>query len=275
MDFRVFLLACTAAFFYTPAVIAETSTEMLIHDGKERTYLLSVPEAAAKRGHRPLVIALHPYPSSGRDMAELSKFSELAAKEGFVVAYPDGINGGFNAMICCGDEDDVGFIKAIIEKVSKAHAIDRSRIYAAGISNGADLTYRLAVQLPGIFAAIAPVSGGMTGDWMKKTSGNLPETPVSLITFYGKRDKYQPVFDVGSKFWFEKLDCRAAVSTLPGTDIEVTEGTCSDGSSAKKYVLPDMGHAWPGGMKGYLAYPTAPIDATQLIWQFFKAHPSS
>lgn len=266
----VFIVAaCTCS----QAAIAETSHEKLMHDGKERSFLLSVPADASSRKAMPLVIAAHPYPATGSVMATLSGFSAVAEREGFIVAYPEGIDGGFNALSCCGSEDDVGFISAIIDNVAAARPIDRSRIYATGISNGADLTYRLAVQLPGVFAAIAPVSGGMTGGWMQMPSGNLPSKPVSLITFYGGHDKYHAVFDATKKFWFEKLGCSTAVSTVEG-NIQLTEGTCSDGSSAKAYFLPDMGHDWPGGpASSSMGYAASPVNATELIWEFFRAHP--
>lgn len=52
-------------------------------------------------------------------MADLTGFSALAEREGFLVAYPDGLNGGFNALMCCGAEDDVGFIQAVIKGIGK------------------------------------------------------------------------------------------------------------------------------------------------------------
>lgn len=258
---------CTAA-------AAGTTSESIPFAGKQRSFLLTAP--ATGDAALPLVIALHFYPGSGRGMADLTGFSELAEREGFLVAYPDGINGGFNAMYCCGNEDDVGFIQAVIDEIAATHKVDPTRIYATGISNGADLTYRLAAKLPGVFAAIAPVSGGMSGDWMQMKTGNLPTTPVSLIYFYGKKDRYQVVFGLGAKFWLEKQRCSSEVSTLAGTDIELTKGGCADGSSAAIYALPEMGHAWPGSKgndDGMLGYEAAPFKATDLIWRFFRDNP--
>jgi polyhydroxybutyrate depolymerase len=34
-----------------------------------------------------------------------------------------------------------------------------------------------------------------------------------------------------------------------------------------------MGHAWPGGAAVDLGDPTAPLTATDLLWQFFAEHP--
>ena len=138
------------------------------------------------------------------------------------------------------------------------------------------MTYKLATQLPGVFAAIGPVSGGMSGDWMQMKTGNLPSTPASLITFYGKKDRYQVVFGIGAKFWLEKQNCYGKTSTVDGTNIELIEGTCPNGSEAAIYALPDMGHAWPGSEgteTRMLGYEASPLKATEMIWQFFKDHP--
>lgn len=252
---------------------AETATHKITHDGKERTYLLTVPNTSDGKPLS-LVVALHFYPGSGEALQQLTGFSALAEREGFLVVYPDGLNGGFNALMCCGAEDDVGFIRAVIGKLSGEHKIDPDRIYATGISNGGDLTYRLAAELPDVFAGIAPVSGGMNGDWIQKKTGNLPTRPVSLITFIGDRDRYAGAFKAGVKFWREALKCDVAASAVAGSDVSLSQGTCADGSVVAIYSMPKMGHAWPGGdNKGGLAYTPSPINATELIWAFFRDHP--
>jgi polyhydroxybutyrate depolymerase len=253
----------------TAAEVAGT----LMHAGKERTFLLALPEKTSG-GPLPLVIVMHPYPGSGRGIAELSGFSAIGEREGFIVAYPDGINGGYNAIMCCGVEDDVGFFKSLIKKVSADYKVDPSRIYATGISNGGDMSYRLAAELPGVLAAIGPVSGGMTKEWMDQPSGALPQHPVSLITFHGKKDKYYNLFRTSSDYWLRMGDCKASLSTVENTDIELALADCANGSAAAVYTLPDMGHAWPGSTgDGQLAYPAAQINASELIWEFFRQHP--
>lgn len=252
-----------------PDAIAETLERTVTHDGKQRTYVLTAPDAP-QAGKMSLVIALHFYPGSGRAMADLTSFSTLAERESFLVAYPDGLNGGFNALMCCGKEDDVGFIRAVIEDVGKSHAVDADRIYATGISNGGDLTYRLAAELPGVFAAIAPVSGGMSEDWIRKPSGNLPTEPTTLIAFHGKRDRYEPAFAAGVAFWLDRQECETAASTVEG--VALRTGQCADGSAVALYELPEMGHAWPGG-SGDMGYTPSPVNATELIWVFFRDHP--
>lgn len=271
--FKTKLFLALGMLAISSAASSETLNQKLMHDGKERTFRLTVPEASGDKA-LPLVIGLHYYPGSGRGFENLTGFSVLAEREGFLIAYPDGLNDAFNALMCCGNEDDVGFIRAMIDKIGSEHKVDRKRIYATGISNGGDMTYRLAAELPGVFAAIAPVSGGMTGDWMQKKTGNLPTEPVSLITFIGARDRYAKAFTAGTRFWLEKLACTTEASTVEGTNIELRQGGCAGGGAANIYVLPDMGHAWPGGVDaGSLAFPSSPLKATELIWAFFRNNP--
>ena len=46
------------------------------------------------------------------------------------------------------------------------------------------------------------------------------------------------------------------------------------GRSVESYLIKDGGHAWPGGQRGSPMgdEPSSAINATDLIWAFFKAH---
>lgn len=63
--------------------------------------------------------------------------------------------GTWNAGSCCADAlrenvDDVGFVSALIGRLVKERAVDPARVYATGMSNGAQLSYRLACELADI-----------------------------------------------------------------------------------------------------------------------------
>jgi poly(3-hydroxybutyrate) depolymerase len=55
--------------------------------------------------------------------------------------------------------DDVSFIRALIDKLEHDYPVDPKRVYIAGISNGAMMSYRLACELSDKIAAITPVEG--------------------------------------------------------------------------------------------------------------------
>lgn len=239
--------------------------------GRQRTFKVHAPPSYDGKRPLPLVVTMHHYPSDADGIARTSDMSAKADQEGFLVLYPEGLGGGMNALVCCGDQNDVGFVKALVDRmVTRWHA-DPQRVYATGISNGGDMAFRLAVEAPGVFAAIAPVSGGFIGS--KPASDSYrPEHPVSVITFIGGKDRFYSRFDSGLATWQKRLGCRHAPIEEPSLPNGITHTTleCADGSNMSVYRLPGMGHAWPGAQDGPLADPAAGIDATDLIWDFFK-----
>ncbi|MBM7173178.1 polyhydroxybutyrate depolymerase [Streptomyces sp. G44] len=238
--------------------------------GEKRVYTVHAPPGYTPSAKLPLVIAMHPYPADGKAMAAISGLNSEADEENFLVAYPDGLNRGFNALICCGTEDDVGFVRTITKRLTTTWHADPSRIYATGISNGGDMAYKLAVELPGTFAAIAPVSSGYLGTDAAKTS-YMPKTPVSVITFIGGLDEHYGVMDAGIDSWQQRLSCDSAEPRKLKNNISRTTAKCRDGSDVVVYRMPEMGHSWPGGGGGSMSDPQAGIDATGLMVEFFKA----
>ncbi|MEU7584482.1 PHB depolymerase family esterase [Streptomyces sp. NPDC041068] len=239
--------------------------------GEKRVYTVHAPPGYSTRDRLPLVIAMHPYPADGTAAATISGLSAKADKENFLVAYPDGLNRGYNAMICCGTEDDVGFIRTMTKRLTGTWNADPSRVYATGISNGGDMSYKLAVELPDTFAAIAPVSGGYLGTDAEKAS-YMPKRPVSVITFIGGLDEHYAGMDEGITSWQKRLSCKAGKPTELKNRIKKTTATCRDGSDVAVYRLPEMGHSWPNGAGGGMSDPTAGINATDLLWEFFESH---
>lgn len=62
------------------------------HGGLVRTYLLHVPPAARMSRPVPLVLVFHGGFGTGQGMVALTGFNDLADRQGFLVAYPDGID---------------------------------------------------------------------------------------------------------------------------------------------------------------------------------------
>jgi poly(3-hydroxybutyrate) depolymerase len=246
----------------------------LRHDGTERSYLLHAPPGYDPATPLPLVIALHFYPGDGAAMRQMVGLDAKADREHALVAYPDGRYGGFNALICCGSSDDVGFLKALTAHLVDTWRADPDRVYLTGISNGGDMSFRAAVEAEGMFAAIGVVSGGYSGP-RTAAEDYVPKRPVSVITFIGGQDVYADIFSEGMRTWQRRLGCRPAPGprrTAPA-GISRTDARCADDSDVTVYTIPDMGHSWPGATAGQLAAPRAGVVATDLVWAFFAAHP--
>ncbi|WP_378741983.1 alpha/beta hydrolase family esterase [Nocardia brasiliensis] len=241
--------------------------------GKQRSYVVHTPPSYADSTSLPLVVAMHSFPGDAAQIATTTGLNAKADKENFLVVYPEGYSSAYNALVCCGTEDDVGFIRTVIAEMTAQWKADPRRVYATGMSNGGDMSYKLAVELPGTFAAIAPVSGGFIGAKAADESYK-PSTPVSVITFLGGKDRYISQFETGITQWQRRLACTptgAPASLAQG--ITLTKAMCGDGSEVHVYRLPEMGHGWAGAEQGVLSEPNAGVDATDLLWEFFQTHP--
>lgn len=241
--------------------------------GKERTILLHAPPGYTGDKPVPLVVGMHFFPGTGRELRDMIGMDAKADEHGFLVAYPDGYSGGFNALICCGREDDVAFLTAMTDRLIADWGVDPNRVYATGISNGGDMSFRAAVEATGVFAAIGAVSGGLSGP-LVEAADFVPKKPVSVLTVIGALDSYYEAFQAGLTKWRQRLRCEPVTTPPTGKKtVKRSSARCADGSDLEVYVVTDMGHSWPGAKSGPMAVPGAPIVATDLLWDFFAAHP--
>lgn len=276
----------------------------ITHDGLERTYILHVPPEVGKEP-APLVIFYHGGTGTARHAARAYGFNELADREGFIVAYPNGTGRlqTWNATHCCGEArrnnvDDVGFTRAMIEDIKGRVKVDQKRIYATGMSNGAMMCYRLGSEMSDTFAAIAPVAGvigGKANRWTPERRPQRPEHPVAVIAFNGQADGNVP-YDGGHppngltrqrsdisvadsiRFWVEANGCAPEPTRQVSESGNIITETYNDPDGVADVVLVtivDGGHAWPGSQRPRRRadQPTPEISATQMIWTFFEAHP--
>jgi polyhydroxybutyrate depolymerase len=101
-----------------PEMAAGTYRWTLEHDGRERRYIVHVPEGIEAGNRVPLVLALHGGGGSYERTDDLMKLTPVADRERFVVAFPDGVDRGWNdgrtdaeAVASREDVDDVGFLR--------------------------------------------------------------------------------------------------------------------------------------------------------------------
>lgn len=195
------VFASTFAFLislaFAPFALASDSHTTNVN-GVTRHYLLHVPPNMSRTA-APLVIALHGGGGNGRSMERYSRFDEVVDREKFLVAYPDGLDRGWNdgRGEIRHSADDVAFIAAVIDDVARVANVDAKRVYATGISNGGMMSNRIACELSERIAAVSLVasSGGtdamqacppsklldISSSWAPGTLSSL--TPAVLFAF--------------------------------------------------------------------------------------------
>ncbi len=275
----------------------------------DRTYYLHVPANLPKAKPAALVLVFHGGSGTPALIERESKFSELADREGFLLAYPEGIGKSWNdgrAITSIQSQrdkvDDIAFVVALIDDIAKDHLLNKKMIYATGSSNGGMFVHHLAVNLSSQIAGIASVIGGLPEPSSKQFK---PEQPVSILIFQGTDDPLVPYnggyitlpwaikkrgriisTDDVVKMWVERNNCQreAIVEELPDKEAKdncrvkrfsYTNG--KNGSEIVLYRIEGGGHTWPGGSqylpKGIIGGVCHDINATTIIWDFFKTHP--
>lgn len=262
------------------------SSGSLNFGGMERSYRVHVPSGYTQGKATPLVVAMHGGLGTGEIFASQSGLDAVSEKNGFLTVYPDGVKRGWNAGTCCGppmkqNVDDVGFIKALVAEISRKYTVDASRVFGTGFSNGAMLAHRIACEAPDVFAAIAPVSGGLM------TQSCASKQKVSALLIGGTLDKNIP-FNGGTYDGTYRPSVKELVASLAARDgcsatekvTETGEGyECRtlEGCQGKTEVswcrLDGVGHQWAGG-KTYLKWALGPntetFNASQKVWTFFS-----
>ncbi|MFO7774228.1 MAG: PHB depolymerase family esterase [Candidatus Hydrogenedentota bacterium] len=279
---------------------------VLAHEDQVRTYRLYRPSSLNSGEAVPLVVVLHPFMGSARQMARMTGFDAIAEREGFIAVYPNGLTrrwtadpGETRAPRPFRTTDDVGFIEALLERLEARYPVDRERVYVTGASNGAMMTYRLACEMPDRFAAAAAVMAPMTRALADYCA---PEVQMPFLIMMGTEDQAFP-FEGGAPggpggggevlsarataaFWAERNECATEPERwdfpemAPGDGTRVSAETyveCVEGGETALYILEGGGHTWPGQPSRPLLEPlvgpiSREIDASEVIWEFFAAH---
>jgi polyhydroxybutyrate depolymerase len=285
-----------------------THSFSVIVDRLERRYLLHVPPAYDPARKWPVVVIFHGGGGTGSGVMWETGWAAKADVEGFLAVFPEGTppdasrrarfsgnpqtwnDGSARTGLGAVKQGvaDVQFVSAMVAELKTRFSADGHRVYATGFSNGASMTFRVARELPELFAAIAPVAGA---DWLDTP----PSSPVPLLYITGTADPLNPFeggeVRIGRKFyglkkataemvelWVSVAGCPAEPATIYSKD--GTTGTAygfpGEKTAVVLYAIEGHGHHWPGGNsilpESIAGKNTAAFKATDLIWEFFKAY---
>lgn len=302
----------------------------LVFQGQVRSYSVYLPsefshgvienqpsgDACVKRF--PVVLAFHGVLMNAETMAEMTDLHQLGFRSGFIVVYLNGDghgrfrtwnSGGRSGRLERIAEDDVGFVRLVLQGLEANYPIDSNRIHATGFSNGGMMCYRLAVEMPEVIASIAPVAGTLA---VPLRSDGYPESAIGLkravpsLHIHGTEDKFVPWTGPNARtpknldFCSVPQTVQAWVrhhSRVSGEEIGCESvpflDRCADGTRIASQVFRRLsggerdevaielvrvdggGHTWPGGKnREWLVGTTSrEFSANERMWEFFQRHP--
>lgn len=269
--------------------------------GVERRYLLFVPPQASDPASAPLpvVLAFHWSMGSTAGMRDLTGFDAIAAREGFIVAYPQGAGGAWSDLRPGSDPavDDVAFARAILDELEASYSIDPRRIYATGLSGGGHLCNLLALRMSDRLAGVAPVCA-LLAEPLALLPVLSPPEPVAVLIIAGTADPIAPyaggpVLNRGTTrsagetaaFWAEVNGAAPVPTSFALPDADPADGTTArveqypaaapgDGAEVRLLTVEGGGHTWPGGPQYLPAVIVGKtgrdFSASEEIWSFFS-----
>jgi len=293
MNVKLCILSlCLFTGFFVSAQSGTTVIDSIQYAGVWRSFRLYVPPTYTPSQAAPLVLNLHGLGSNAIQQQFYGNFMPIADTAGFLVLHPQGTSQGGTAFWNVGllpFPDDVGFLRSLIDTIKGRYVINSNRVYSTGMSNGAIMSYYLACQLPGNFAAVASVAGTMFRSWYATC---VPDFALPVMEIHGDNDltvpyggdvtpngSFMPVDSVVQK-WRGHNWCAAVPqviafpNTNPGdfstaTNYRYLQGR--DQSSVELIRVFNGGHTWPG-VPPVLPGTNLDFNASLEIWRFFNQY---
>lgn len=160
--------------------------------GARRYHLFVPPGLAVRPGEKlPLLVMLHGCGQTGRDLALSTRMNRLAARERFLVLYPEQERVA-NAHGCwnwferrSGKADaEAATLLAAVDKVALRYPVDLGRVAVAGLSAGASMAVLMAALYPSRFCAVVMHSG--------VAPGTAESSGTALVAMQGRREAFLP-----------------------------------------------------------------------------------
>ncbi|WP_229258512.1 extracellular catalytic domain type 1 short-chain-length polyhydroxyalkanoate depolymerase [Duganella rivi] len=277
------------------------SSHVLTAAGQQMRYWLYLPNSLSPP--EGLIVMLHGCQQTATQFAQGTRMNLRAEKHGYAVLYPQQLT-SHHAQRCWKWYDpatqagggDAPTIISMIHKVTTQYAVNRRRIYVAGISAGAGMANILALNHPRLFAAVGLHSGPVFGAGRNALTGigimhhgagpradvaaheillRQPDFPgMPAILLQGESDTVvRPVNQAQlarQSLLLNRLTGPAKITSKP-------RSTMHDFYAGRKLMLrvariEQLEHAWSGGDATQPFTAKAAPDASKMMLEFFARH---
>ena len=270
-------------------------------------YLRHVPTSYSASTPMPLVLDLHGYSEGAKIHVLQTQLTVFGDTHGFITVTPQ-IERNPARWDTTLNNSDLAFLGSVLDQAEATLCIDQNRVFVTGLSNGAFMTSAMACQFADRIAAAAPVAGirdidgcdparpvpviafhGTNDPFVPYDGGlgsaaaNLPAPDGSGRTLgeVGAVDPTAKGPDIPTITgdWAQRNGCGTTPTESSVTDdVTLLTWPCPPGAEVELYRVTDGGHSWPGSkfsgsIASVVGKTTFTIDANELIWAFFQAHP--
>ena len=225
-----------------------------------RSYLLYVPASATTPA--PTVVSYHGRLQKAISQIDGTGLRQVADREGFIVVAPQARGGKWDFR-----GSDTRFTGAILDNLG---CDDPARTYASGMSMGSAMAFLQVCAQPRRFAAFGGVG-------FEIFLPNCPESdPAAIVAFHGTSDQVVPFAggmtastatappaEATMRQWARRDQCREYVASVVQPGITLRDwDRCAGGVQVQFYRIRGGRHTWPQGS----------LDASQVMWDFFRQY---
>jgi polyhydroxybutyrate depolymerase len=292
-------LATTTATAQEPFVFGRNDYATPV-GGDLRRYIVSVPAGYDGQTPVPVVFMLHGTSGDGEKFYNISGWKELGETETILTVFPSSWHycildegqvkhttkwNSFDMpeILCPGQvpRDDIAFLRQVRDEVAERFAVDETRVYMAGFSNGGEMAARTAVEMSDVLAGVASSAGALPAhsaftplrklpvyfmvgelDDRATTLAGLPALPMDLTSLFSL-----PLM-IGAFTTYRETFGLASTYTPSGSVSQVNSATVAGTSGAPENVfrfsiVKGLPHQYPNGRNH-------PLEGARLHWDFLK-----
>jgi polyhydroxybutyrate depolymerase len=286
MKTKKLLLLLIGITFFLNANAGWTNKTM-VFGGLTRSYRIYVSPNYNASDPASIVMALH---GLGDNMTNFSGigFNYIADTANIIVLIPQAVtdaiagtawNSGAGVLGYYPNSsvNDIGFLNALVDTTMAHYSIDPQRVYLCGFSMGGFMTYRMAIQSNGKFAAFASMSGTIGSAITTFSPGRIVPiahfhgTADGTVAFTGNQYGLDP--DSVISLWLNNNGSPAEPDTFHYADV------AADGITVDRYQYfngnPDADvsfYIMNGADHTVLFPPSNDINEPYEVWLFFRKH---
>jgi polyhydroxybutyrate depolymerase len=274
-----------------------------IHENISRNYTIYVPEDYSADESWPLIVNFHGYSGDVQDHIDRTQMHDLADKNRFLIAYPEGINinrasgilpsfvplsgSGWSVPGFTTQRDEIAFFESLLSHIENEYSVNKNRIHTSGLSLGGYMALYVALMLPDRIASFASVAGHMTERVEElitaetSISGLLVHGTEDIVTNYnGLQGFYLSVLETANNL-AGQIGCSEDPISTNLDDLNTSDGTtvtkleytdCDNAMEITVFTINNGGHRWPGSGRvepSVLGNNSLDVNVSEEIVQFF------